>query len=383
MKEEEPEEETEPIREDILEMDAGPGQGHGGSNSVTSTPNLTNTKTAFSLTNDKKYSVVTLKEEDFQMIYGNKAVRKPTPLAVEVVNRAVNDNIVRLMGSISEGQKRDLANSRYSVFFKKYSQLVTDLTAEGATSTAAKAQDANLATVTIIPPLKHKPRSGLTFSQRLANLRKPIPKPYSDAEVYIWRANGDIESVSPLSPPPIVSHLVLGECPTATLRDNIVKNLQTQVRRAPNGVPIQNPSEYAFSTNQPSVRGPFPTSTPLSNQSALGLLRPDGAAAGEMPASTLLTSQSAGPRPMGRPITSMPNQPLVGVTVLPQAQIPLNLPIPPQQLNNHAPVPLSPPPSYVSIGPSANAPAPGTNVPLVRAHLPPVRIPNTSSNNEV
>ena len=364
MREEEPEEDVESVRDDILEMEMGNSVSN---SSVTANAN---SKTSSSLVNEKKFNVVTLKEDDFQMIFGSKLIRKPTALAVEVVNKAVNDNIVRLMSGISEATKKDLANSKYSVFFKKYSQLVLDLAldAGGGNATSTTSPEINLANVSIIPPLKHKPRYGLTFSQRLANLRKPVPKPYTDADIYIWRTNGQIEAISPLSPPPLVNNLVLGECPTAELRESILKNLQTPVRRAPSALPILPLNEYGATLNQVPVRNyPLPASTPLSNH-----FTPRTAGIVATPPIVGLNNQTPmGALPPQSQQLAVREQPASVPTLIATLPIPNNNAIVAQQ------IPLSPPPAYGSVVSDQPTALPRRN------QSPPVRIPNSVNNAAV
>jgi hypothetical protein len=142
---------------------------------------------------------VTLKEDDFRIVT-MESNRKINPLAVELVERAMKENMERMLPRMSEADRNH--------YVKKFNlQPPEDPSASSSSATASLIQSAPMS---ILPPATRAAKP-LTHQQRLLNLRRPRTRPYTARDVYLWHDDGSIEAQNPHCPPPPISSLILGE----------------------------------------------------------------------------------------------------------------------------------------------------------------------------
>ena len=92
--------------------------------------------------------------------------------------------------------------------YKPYFKFLVDEMAANAANDSSNDGKKKPTVVQIIPPReKQKP---MTFNKRLANLRRPVTRPYNDGDLNTWLPDGTIDTLSVLGVPP-VTRLVLGD----------------------------------------------------------------------------------------------------------------------------------------------------------------------------
>lgn len=159
-------------------------------------PRAKKAATAFSEPKRPK-APVTLKEDDFRIVTLENSKRVINPLATELVEKAMRENLEKMLPKLSEADRNS--------YVRKYNLKLPPSLAEASTARLSMSNP-----VSILPPPGKVPKA-LTHQQRLLNLRRPRTRPFMADDVYIWRENGLIEAWNNRCPPPPVPSLVLGE----------------------------------------------------------------------------------------------------------------------------------------------------------------------------
>ena len=178
-----------------------------------------------------------IKEDDFQT--KNDYKREVVAPAISMVEKAVTGNLEKILKGMSENERQILVR-----VFPNYAMLVEQIDRESRMGLpAASRQNSrrtaspatiNPAVVRILPPAPSKrQKKAISLHQRMENLRKPVTKPYSDSDVYMWRSGGAIESIGTNPDQPTVNHYVMNNSDNVSVVENTNTN-RTQAAIPPN-----------------------------------------------------------------------------------------------------------------------------------------------------